>query len=331
MDAETRKLIGELKAAGLSDQAIEAAWPSWWGEDAGATKSGRAELRFALARKLGLSPQSLLGERVEFVWKDDARFKNLAAQHLVQQAALTSFGVALGRLVLRATPEARPITGLKAVDLRNAILSSHGLVDLVGLLSASWAFGIPVIHLRVFPLHAKSMRAMVIGVEGRYAILLGRDALYPAPIAFTLAHELGHAALGHITRDARVLVDVGDAEFQGADIEEREADKYGLALLTGSPEPIITTNIDNFSARSLAAESIRVGPPRGIEPGTLALCVGYVQRNWATSVASLRYIYNEQKDVWREVNGLAESQFQWDKLTEESADYLRKVMTCSDD
>ena len=41
------------------------------------------------------------------------------------------------------------------------------------------------------------MNGMLVQVGHRFAILLARDANYPAPIAFYLAHELGHAALGH--------------------------------------------------------------------------------------------------------------------------------------
>ena len=63
--------------------------------------------------------------------------------------------------------------------------------------------------LRIFPLKNKAMHAMVVRVRGRYAILLGRDATYPAPVAFTLAHELGHVLLGHLG-DAPALVDLRD-------------------------------------------------------------------------------------------------------------------------
>ena len=330
MDDDTRKLISQLKSAGISDQAIRAAWPSWWDDDATSTRSGRAELRFALARKLGLSPQSLLGERVEFVWRDEARFKNLTTEDATQQAALASFGVAVGRLLLRATPTVQTITGIDASSIRRAILAQRQTVDLLGLLSVCWALGIPVIHLRVFPLSAKSMRAMVIRVEGRHAILLGRDSFYPAPAAFILAHEIGHAALGHIS-DVNALIDIGDPEYQGSDLEEHDADQYGLTVLTGMSEPNITTNITNFSARSLANAALQAGPPRGIEPGTLALCLGYIQQNWVTSNAALKYIYRERKDVWREVNRLADQQLQWNELNDESADYLRNVMTGVDD
>jgi hypothetical protein len=322
---DTRKLVGALKDAGLSDQAIRAAWPSWWGDDAESSRSGRAELRFALARKLGLSPKSLLGERVEFIWKNDARFKNLTAVDSNEQAALASFGVAIGRLLLRATPAFQLIEGMEATQLRDAILAGRPVVDLLGLLNTCWALGVPVIHLRVFPLAAKSMRAMVVGVDGRHAILLGRDSRYPAPLAFTIAHELGHAVLGH-AKGGEALVDIDDTEYETTDSEEQEADRFGLTLLTGMQRPQITTNIENYSARSLANAVLQAGPQRGIEPGTLALCVGYTQQNWATSNAALRYIYPEARPIWDDINKLAGSQLHWDELGDDSSTYLNNVM-----
>jgi hypothetical protein len=326
MDPRQDKLIRELRNAGLSDQAIDAAWPSWWTEDAAASSSGRAELRFALARNLGLSPKHLLGERVEFVWKDDARFKNLTAEDSSQRAALASFGVAVGRILLRATPPVTSLLGVSALELRKAILAEREFVDLLGLLSTCWAAGLPTIHLRVFPLTKKGMNALVVEVSGRHAILLGRDANYPAPIAFTLAHEIGHIALGHL-EGAPALVDLGDpAEVSEFDPQENEADRYALTLLTGQPEPDVRTNLDKFTARSLAQAVLYAGPPRRIEPGTLALCVGYRLNTWPVAIASLRYVYDEQKMVWMEVNGIADAQLRWGELNDDSAHYLRNVM-----
>lgn len=296
MDPDSKSLIKELKSAGLSDAAIKAAWPSWWDDDAASSASARAELRFALSRKLGLSPRSLLGERVEFVWQDDARFKNLTAGDSMHRGALASFGVAVGRLLLRATPTGRGVDGIAAQELRRAILADRPSVDLAGLVYTCWGLGIPVIHFGVFPLRTKSMRAMVVEVEGRHAIMLGRDAAYPAPTAFTLAHEIGHAALGHIG-SGKALVDIGDSSRGSADVEEREADTYALDLLTGSKRPEIVTNIQNFSARALARACEDAGPQRRIEPGTLALCVGYVKEKWAVANAALKHIYPARANV----------------------------------
>lgn len=319
-------LIKSLRRAGISRAAINAAWPSWWNDEAAESISGRAELRFALARRLGLEAQPLLGERVEFIWNDEARFKHLSTEGQTERSVLTSFGIAIGRLLLRATPDV-DIEVRDAAELRAAILAAHQYVDLQSLITTCWALGIPVIHLRVFPLEAKSMHAMVVTIDGRFAILLGRDASYPAPIAFTLAHELGHILLRHL-EGASALVDLEDpATAADGDAEESEADAFALTLLTGSPEPDIQTNVDTFNAPALAAAVLDAGPRYRVEPGTLALCLAYRRNAWPTANAALQFIYAESKPVWRELNGIADLELDWDSLGDEAAHYLRNVMT----
>lgn len=318
-------LVERLRKAGFSRSAIRAAWPSWWTEEASASPSGRAELRFALARRLGLEPRPLLGERVEFVWNDEARFKHLSPRHEAQKAALTSFGMSVGRLLTRATPGGalEPIT---AAALREAVLASSRFVDLEALIAACWALRVPVIHLRVFPIEAKAMHAMVVSVDGRFAVLLGRDASYPAPIAFTLAHELGHAMLGHLA-DAPALVDLEDpALARDGDPQEDEADRFALELLTGDPEPDIRPELDRFNAPTLANAVVVAADRHRVEPGTLALCVAHQRRIWPVAMSALRFIYGPPKPAWREVNGIADGELDWDALGDDAAHYLRNVM-----
>lgn len=326
MGADAKRLKRRLKEAGLSDHAIAAAWPAWWSDEAAASPSARAELRFILSRRLGLAPRPLFDDRVEFVWKKDARFKHLTGEDAQEQAALASFGVALGRLLIRATESRPSVAHVTALSLRASILASRPLVDLAGLLAACWGLGIPVIHLRVFPLPAKRMHAMVVRVGDRYAVLLGRDASYPAPVAFWLAHELGHVALGHL-RDASAVVDMADpAEAETRDAEEAEADAFGLELLTGTPTPDIRTDQVHFGPRQLAEAVLVVGPSERIEPGTLALCYAFRSGDWSRGTAALRHIYSLAKPVWREVNRIAASQLRFDAIEDEAADYLRAVI-----
>lgn len=327
---EDDTLIDRLRKAGISRAAIRAAWPSWWSEDAGVTPSGRAELRFALARRLGLEPKPLLGERVEFVWNDEARFKHLSAQDQAQKAALTSFGMSVGRLLLRATP-GDPTEIADGGVIRDAILTGSPFVDLGSLIATCWALRVPVIHLRVFPLEAKSMHAMVVHVDGRFAILLGRDAGYPAPVAFTLAHELGHVMLGHLA-DAPALVDLEDpALATDGDEQEDEADRFALTLLTGSPEPDIQTNLDHFNAPTLAAAVLEAAGRYAVEPGTLALCLAHRRHAWPVAMSAMKFIYSERKPAWREVNGIADGELDWDALGDEAGHYLRNVMIGDND
>lgn len=205
-------------------------------------------------------------------------------------------------------------------------MTSQQFVDLGGLLALCWAVGIPVIHLRVFPLEAKSMHAMVVRVDDRFAILLGRDASYPAPIAFTLAHELGHAVLGHL-RDAPALVDLKDpATVVEPDDQESEADQFALSLLTGRPDPEITTSLTSFNAPTLADAVIRAAPSYHIEPGTLALCVAHRTGAWPMAMSALKFIYGQPGPIWKHVNAYAETQIDWGELGSESAEYLQNIM-----
>jgi hypothetical protein len=332
VDRNATNLRQQLKQAGLSDRAINAAWPTWWSDRAETSASANAELRFTLARNLGLSPKSLLGERVEFVWRNRARFKHLGAETEEQKAALTSFGVSVGRPIIRGTrPSGDGLVGVTALALRSAVLRSRPFVDLNALLALCWGLGVPVVHLRVFPLAAKGMHATVIKEESRHAILLCRDAKYPAPVAFTLAHEIGHVALGHLG-NAAALVDVTDpAVATDKDDEEQAADEFALSLLTGSPEPLIQTNTERYGAKQLADAVLETAPLKRIEPGTLALCLAYRSSRWPTAMASLRHIYTEHKPVWREVNRIAQRQVDWETLGAESSDFLRNVLGLADD
>lgn len=317
-----------LLDAGLSRAAVDAAWPGWWQGEAEDSASARAELRFALARRLGLSPRSLVGDRVEFVWRDEARFKRLTAADAAELAAITSFGISAGRLLLRATrPVAQP-PEITAASLRDALLKVGPWADLSGLLSVAWGLGIPVIHLRVFPLAAKSMTAMVVEDCGRHAILLAHDARYPAPVAFWLAHELGHIFLEHLAGSA-ALIDFEDKEGPSADPQEIEADRFALELLTGEPNPQIVPGARHFTGRELARAAMAAGSLHGIEPGTLALVLGHQLGTWAEANVALDHIYDTPRDVWAEINGLAQSELFWSGLSDDDTEYLEALMGVS--
>ncbi len=326
MDKDSIKLKKELRKAGLSDQAIEAAWPNWWSDEAASSASARAELRFTLARRLGISPKPLLGERVEFVWRDNARYKNLSGVTDGAKGAITSFGIALGQHLLRATENSIGLSGLDAKELRKFLLANSSVVELRNLLALCWAFGVPVIHLRVFPLPAKSMHAMVVRSGERFCILLGKDAQYPAPIAFTLAHEIGHIVLGHLRDDTILFDDESLEELNTKDEDEIEADKFALQLLTGREEPDIRIDVEKFNSAQLADAVLRASRLHNIEPGTLALCLAHRTRKWPVAMAALRYIYDVEKPVWREINGVATRQLSWSEMDDDSAAYLQAIM-----
>lgn len=174
------------------------------------------------------------------------------------------------------------------------------------------------------------MQAMVVKVAGRHAILLGRNAKYPAWVAFTLAHEIGHIMLGHIATSS-AIVDVGDpfGQTQG-DTEENEADLYALELLLGTRTPVIETNVVRFNATQLANAVLERGPALRIEPGTLALSLAKQQGLWPVVNAAMKQIYTDPKPVWQQINKIAAMQLDLAVMSDDSVDYLERIMGICD-
>lgn len=115
------------QAAGLSDSAINAVWPDWWSDAADASPSAVAELRFSVARKLGLDPRLLLEEeQPRFVWDDSAKYKNFKGDAERERPAITAFGTSLCRMLVKATPDFVP-EGIEAEGLRRSILAQSCL------------------------------------------------------------------------------------------------------------------------------------------------------------------------------------------------------------
>jgi len=318
-----------LKQLGLSQGALDAAWPDWWSDSADASPSAQAELRFSLSRKLGLDPRSLLDgeEQPRFLWHDAARFKNLRGEGDTEKNAISSFGSAIGNVLIGACPPRQSIVGVTAASLRSAILAGQPFVRLVDLLSFSWAVGMPVVHLRIFPWAHKRMAAMAVRSADRYALLVAKDSFYPAHIAFYIAHEIAHVSLGHLAR-SNALIDFERIELAdfGADSEEAAADGFALELLTGSSSPRILSYDGRASARGLAETALHVANELHIEPGTLALCFGYSTGLWPIANGAMKHIYSAAKPVWKEINAIAWKQLQLGSVTEDARPYLESVL-----
>jgi hypothetical protein len=324
-----------LHTLGLSDSVIEAAWPRWWSEGADESASARAELRFGVARRLGMDPSSLLDDRDEprFLWSSQARFKHLAGESDIERAGISAFGRAVAKPLLNATPlpEIPRVDPNSALGMREMLLGigRSPFVALSDLLALCWGMGVPVGYLRVFPWPRKRMAAMTVRVGDRWAVLLARDSRYPAPVAFWLAHEIAHIFLSHIESE-EVIVDLDrpGPDLQGDDMEEAAADAFALELLTGRPRPEVLADQTSAtpSASGLAQEVSRRGPELGIEPGTLALCYGFTTGEWEVANGALKALYPSGPAVWSEINWLAIDQLHLDELPEESRHFLRAIL-----
>jgi hypothetical protein len=312
-----------LRNYGLTDEVIDLAWPSWWSDEAETSASATAELRFSLARRLGLDARELLRDEPVFVWKV-GKFKSLKASTALQQDAIISYCTSVARVALSALPAA-DFSVSSANAVRGTLLKASPYVDLGELITYCWAVGIPAMSLSVFPLTAKRMHAMAVRVGDRYAILLARETRYPAQAAFDVAHELGHIALGHLQPDT-VLADLDDPlQSEDEDQEEVSANQYALELLTGESAPRVLPNVDRFLAQALANAAMEAAPQMKIDAGTLVLCLGHETGRWDKVIAALKHIYGERGPIGPELNAIAMGQMA-ERLSIESEEFLRGAL-----
>ena len=330
MNGESAKIRQRLKRVGLSDAAINAAWPEWWSDDAEPSISARLDLRFSIARKLGLDARSLVDEEgmPRFVWRDEARFKNLLTESELERAAIASFGKAIGSLVASTMTRSDHVLPADPSEIRRSILRVRPFVGLGDLLGLCWACGVPVLHLCVYPLGQKRMAAMAVRVADLPVILLAKNSSYPASVAFYLAHEIGHIAMGHLnTGTAIVDLDTGSPTLAVGDDEEIAADRFALELLTGFAKPqVMPSPASSYNAPSLAAAALNAAAEAQIEPGTLALCFGYATGSWAVVNAAMRFIYTSPKPVWQEVNKVALRELDLKHLPDDTGAFLMAVL-----
>jgi Zn-dependent peptidase ImmA (M78 family) len=172
------------------------------------------------------------------------------------------------------------------------------------------------------------MAAMTVRLGDQWAVLLGKDSGYPAPIAFYVAHELGHVALNHLAVD-RLIVDFEEVlpPTQTEDAEEKAADEFALELLTGDPRPMVLPEVPGRrSAIELARRAMGSAAALEIEPGILAQVYGYSTGDWATATAAMRHISGRAVPIWTVVNGVAGNQLDLDGLTEDATDFLEVLL-----
>jgi hypothetical protein len=330
----SQRLRTRLRSLGLTNAALQAAWPRWWSDEANESPSARVELAFSVARRLGLDPRSLLDDSNEpqFVWQEEARFKHLSGESDLERAGISSFGRAVAATLLEATPRSTvSIAGADARSVRAELMRTGvPYIELGDLLALGWGAGIPIVDLRIFPWQRKRMAAMTARVRDRWAVLVGRESVYPAPVAFYIAHEFGHIALGHVPPD-ELMVDFDDAaEPADADTEEQAADAWALELLTGDSRPrVLSETGSRPPARELARVASAAAVELAIEPGILAQCYGFSTGQWGTANGALKHIYGRGSQVWATINEVARRELQLDELSPDARHFVGSVLEWS--
>lgn len=265
--------------------------------------------------------------------RGSASFKHSSLQAPAEEEMLTAFAQSLGQMIIQATraPYSAPPD---ASAIRNAVLESEPFVSLGSLLSLCWGIGVPVVYQGVFPLTAKRMDAMTVSVADRPVILLARRTSFPAFLAFVIAHELGHIALGHVGRD-QTLADFSSAALFGEDEpgyfprddgEEAAANSFAFELLTGDPSFSVRADRHEFNGAQVAAAVDEAAAQYNVDPGIIALALGYESGEWPAVYGGLKRLGLHQPDLPSRVNEVAFHQLEIENLSPDGADFLARML-----
>ena len=323
-------LLEKLSAVGLSESYVRrVGLPSWWNDELNDIPSAVLEGSAHIARRLHLDVSSLL--------KDDseAKFKPLLPtkfKYHCQQASdvpYVSYQVAsrvaeLVALSLKPQPFSPIPTAVGQV--RQDVLTQGSKVDLKSLLSYCWLHGIAVVYFNDYPQGARKVTGMIQWQGDRPVILLSHKTTHPAWLAFHLAHELGHLALGHV--ETGILID--DEINASDDAEETAANRFAVALLVNQYDDCFRglSIYNNQQLRAKIEEKLEADP-------TVDACVLAFNYGWHAKNADPQKFGLAQKAV--QALGCEESgdamiqrfladRLDWENLNDDTVDHLERIL-----
>lgn len=269
------EVIKKLKVAGISRSFIKSyVLPGWWDEGMLATESGIEHGLAYLSSFFNIPMAKLL---------EDADLREQGTVAVSYKKRSNSPDDSLGRATLLGLWVARliasackiPYSELPAdatLVYRELSRGKKNGVSFSDLIAYAWSHGIPVVRITP-PKTGNHPDGLCTVVDGRPVIILMKKQDSRAWQEFILAHELGHAARGHVFRDAEgTLVDRLSGDMSRGAIED-EANRWGCASLSGNPLTDMSTAWSDRPAlgKDLSLMAFREAARSNIDPGFLIL------------------------------------------------------------
>lgn len=261
-------LRDKLEQHGIQKAFVNQILPPYWEDSLSEERTAYMSACALLSRALDLELRPLLeGEPVIQLRKlAKPLYKKTANKTESDLEIAARVGTVAARIALQALDRGCTPLPEDSMALRGAILASgQPWVDLEGLLNHCWTSGIPVIYAK--HLAGKKMDAMAVSIEGRPAIVVTRANKFRSQVAFWIAHEMGHIALGHLN-DWSVIADA-KINRSSDDALEIAADQYALALLFGDSQTAYRYAGDVAYPDALAAGSKKLGLQTHVDPAAI--------------------------------------------------------------
>ncbi len=299
----------------------ENALPSWWDEELDNKSMAVLECSGYIASRFGIDLESLLSkdEPLRFNLRYDTKFlqrsDNISnvvyglASHI---ASIVAYG---NEIDFASLPN-------NVDEIRKEILVNHKTINLASLVDYCWHKGIPVVHFNRFPKNKNKFDGMIQWHLKSPVIVICVDYKDSAQLAFTLAHELGHLALGHLTQG--FLMDK-KIKFDSDDREEIEANDFAIKLLLDNCDNCLEHKkiYNNQQLIEYSQEIVSKNPT--IDISSVILNYGWHSKNWDFAIETLNSLYPDDNGQIL-INEYLANQLNWDNFDDNIYEYLEKAL-----
>lgn len=279
-----------LSHAGFKGDFVRSAiLPDWWDDSCADNLSVLPDIEVRVARFLDRSIDEIRNPSARLVAPNYAgaqlrRVRDIDHDRLAPaiHTALRIASAVIRSLRNPAQPVAIPPRD--ALSWRQQIHQTVRAVSLDDILDDLWGRGIPVIPIDALP--APRFQGLACVVEGHPAILLGHKNDEPGRVAFIVAHEAGHIAMGDCAPDQPVV----DEEEEVADATdmERNADLFAQRLLVGSDSP---PQIGGFDYRQLANQAFTQERATGADASFLIFSWARLNGDYTKASMAVKALY----------------------------------------
>ncbi|MGQ0507475.1 MAG: ImmA/IrrE family metallo-endopeptidase [Myxococcaceae bacterium] len=319
------QLYQKLASFGLPPAYVRSTiLPSWWDDAAAETPAGFSEALMLVHRHAGIDVGSLrASDPKPHAATGPVKFKHdsdvLDEEFDVPRVLATQAGwvAAMGASDSKELPKT-------ASALRARLLDRCQWIDLEVLVDYCWSVGVPVLHVSKFPAKTKKMQGLTANVSGRPVIVISTERKSAPWLLFVVAHELGHACLGHVAT-GQVLVD-GDIDRDSVDDEEIAANRFTVELLSGAPDTTFKASSRWPNAHQLADIAQRIAREMQTDPGFVVLNYAYSMGGnfFGVANAALKLLPPTEDGPALLRRKMAEK-LDWSRLPEESSEFLTRI------
>jgi len=323
------KIYEKLSQLGLDEDYVrKLGLPSWWEDELENEPVAVLEGIGHIAKRLHVDLSSLLAEEQTAQFKADlprTKFKyyrqqqgsdvpDVSYQLASRVAELVADGV---------TPVYVPVPE-SVTEIRQAILQNHSTITLESLLDYCWQHGVAVVHFSDYPKNARKITGMVQWQGDRPVIVLSSSKTQPAWLAFHLAHELGHLALGHVQEGAWVDDEI---EKNSDYVEENEANKFAATLLVNAHDGCLKRRKFYNSRQLKKAIEEKLGSDSTVDPCALAFNFAWHSRTNTFGLAQKAVgLMDLSSDGHKVVDQFLAKHLDWENLSDDNADQLESVL-----